>query len=65
MPANLTYKCMVDKTRDLITETTSKINILEPLAQGMEATGRVKRDLEDALETLHVTVRRQGSRTAS
>ncbi|MCJ1347679.1 hypothetical protein MMC31_005908 [Peltigera leucophlebia] len=52
MPADLTYKCLVEKTRDLITETTSKINILEPLAQGTEATGRVKRDLEHTQETL-------------
>lgn len=52
MPADLTYKCLVEKTRDLITETTFKINILEPLVQGTKATSRVKRDLEDAQETL-------------
>lgn len=45
MLADSTYKCVVEKTRDLITETTSNINILEPLVQGTKATGRIKRDL--------------------
>lgn len=52
MPADLTYKYLVEKTRDLITETTFNINILEPLVQGTKATGRIKKDLEDAQETL-------------
>ncbi|KAI9802700.1 MAG: hypothetical protein M1825_002722 [Sarcosagium campestre] len=57
MPADVTYKRMVEKTSDLITQMTLTINILELRAQRTEATGRLKRDLENAQETLQNAIK--------